>query len=62
MALGENEGMNTTMLVSPANALPQAAYGGMGGMGLGSDWGTGILIRKRQWVNRGNLLDLLWVM
>ena len=44
MALGENEGMNTTMLVSPANALPQAAYGGIGGMGLGSDWGSLIIL------------------
>ena len=45
MALGENEGMNTTMLVSPANAYPQAAYGGgFGGMGLGSDWGSLIIL------------------
>ena len=36
MALGENEGMNTTMLVSPTGGY---AYpynnGGIGGMGLG---------------------------
>ena len=44
MALGENEGgMNTTMLVSPAAGYAQP-YGGMGGMGLGSDWGSLIIL------------------
>ena len=45
MALGENEGMNTTMLVSPTGGY---AYpynnGGIGGMGLGSDWGSLIIL------------------
>ena len=45
MALGENEGMNTTMLVSPTGSY---AYpynnGGIGGMGLGSDWGSLIIL------------------
>lgn len=43
MALGENEGMNTTMLVSPAAGYAQP-YGGMSGMGLGSDWGSLIIL------------------
>ena len=45
MALGENEGMNTTMLVSPTGGY---AYpynnSGFGGMGLGSDWGSLIIL------------------
>jgi hypothetical protein len=45
MALGENEGMNTTMLVSPTGGY---AYpynnGGIGGMGFGSDWGSLIIL------------------
>lgn len=42
MALGENEGMNTTMLVSPASgyAYPQNT----GGMGFGNDWGSLIIL------------------
>ena len=44
MALGENEGMNTTMLVSPAAGYAQPYGGGIGGMGLGSDWGSLIIL------------------
>lgn len=44
MALGENEGMNTTMLVSPAANYAQPYGGGIGGMGLGSDWGSLIIL------------------
>ncbi|MBQ5336067.1 MAG: hypothetical protein J6W65_01335, partial [Oscillospiraceae bacterium] len=57
MALGENEGMNTTMLVSPATGgfnvgypYPAAPlyYGGNsnngGGMGFGNDWGSLIIL------------------
>lgn len=44
MALGENEGMNTTMLVSPAAGYAQPYGGGFGGMGLGSDWGSLIIL------------------
>ena len=42
--LGENEGMNTTMLVSPAGGFPQAAYGNGGGLGFGNDWGSLIIL------------------
>lgn len=44
MALGENEGMSTTMLVSPAAGYAQPYGGGIGGMGLGSDWGSLIIL------------------
>ena len=57
MALGENEGMNTTMLVSPAGGfntgypypVTPLYYGGMGGsngggMGFGNDWGSLIIL------------------
>lgn len=44
MALGENDGMNTTMLVSPAAGYAQPYGGGIGGMGLGSDWGSLIIL------------------
>lgn len=44
MALGENEGMNTTMLVSPTAGYAQPYGGGIGGMGLGSDWGSLIIL------------------
>ena len=44
MALGENEGIGTTMLVSPAAGYAQPYGGGMGGMGLGSDWGSLIIL------------------
>ena len=54
MALGENEGMNTTMLVSPAGGIntgyaypaPPVYYGGNngGGMGFGNDWGSLIIL------------------
>ena len=43
MALGENEGMNTTMLVSPANGgfnYPMANSG----LGFGNDWGSLIIL------------------
>ena len=42
MALGE-EGMNTTMLVSPANGMVPA-YGNSGGLGFGNDWGSLIIL------------------
>ena len=44
MALGENEGMNTTMLVSPANGGYPMAYGNSGGLGFGNDWGSLIIL------------------
>lgn len=53
MALGESEGMNTTMLVSPTGginagyAYPAPVYFGGnngGGMGLGGDWGSLIIL------------------
>ena len=57
MALGETEGMNTTMLVSPAGGfntgypypVTPLYYGGMGGsngggMGFGNDWGSLIIL------------------
>ena len=44
MALGENDGMSTTMLVSPAAGYAQPYGGGIGGMGLGSDWGSLIIL------------------
>ena len=44
MALGENEGVDTTMLVSPAAGYAQPYGGGIGGMGLGSDWGSLIIL------------------
>ena len=43
MALGENEGMNTTMLVSPSNGMVPA-YGNGGGLGFGNDWGSLIIL------------------
>ena len=44
MALGENEGMNTTMLVSPANGGYPMAYGNSAGLGFGNDWGSLIIL------------------
>ena len=53
MALGESEGMSTTMLVSPTGginagyAYPAPVYFGGnngGGMGLGGDWGSLIIL------------------
>ena len=53
MALGENEGMNTTMLVSPTGGIntgyaypAPVCFGGNngGGMGLGGDWGSLIIL------------------
>ena len=48
MALGENNGMDTTMLVSPTNGFnyPVPAYYGNngGGLGFGGDWGSLIIL------------------
>lgn len=44
MALGENEGMNTTMLVSPAGGYAAYPYNNGGGMGFGNDWGSLIIL------------------
>jgi hypothetical protein len=43
MALGENEGVNTTMLVSPAGGYAYP-YNNGGGMGFGNDWGSLIIL------------------
>ena len=43
MALGE-EGMNTTMLVSPSGGTVPAYYGNSGGLGFGNDWGSLIIL------------------
>lgn len=43
MALGE-EGMNTTMLVSPSGGTAPAFYGNGGGLGFGNDWGSLIIL------------------
>ena len=43
MALGE-EGMNTTMLVSPSSGTAPAFYGNGGGLGFGNDWGSLIIL------------------
>ena len=44
MALGENEGVNTTMLVSPAGGYAAYPYNNGGGMGFGNDWGSLIIL------------------
>lgn len=48
MALGENNGMDTTMLVSPANGFnyPTPVFYGNngGGLGFGGDWGSLIIL------------------
>lgn len=48
MALGENKGMDTTMLVSPTNGFnyPVPTYYGNngGGLGFGGDWGSLIIL------------------
>ena len=43
MALGENEGVSTTMLVSPAGGYAYP-YNNGGGMGFGNDWGSLIIL------------------
>lgn len=44
MALGENEGMNTTMLVSPTGGYAYPYGNNGGGMGFGNDWGSLIIL------------------
>ena len=48
MALGENNGMDTTMLVSPTNGInyPTPVFYGNngGGLGFGGDWGSLIIL------------------
>ena len=52
MALSDENGMNTTMLVSPTGGVPYGGNSGFGG-GFGGDWGWIILLLLIGWGGNG---------